>query len=385
MQGLRGSFLGFTFNNVHSSVLGITHTSDGSRFNYNLIPSVKDLVVEPTGADGQYFFGAIYTKRDFVVNYAFEGITEQQLSDIKRLWNDKKIHDLIFDELPYKVYSAKITGNSQMKHLVFDEKGERIYKGEGSFNFTCYFPFARSRYEYQQDYIVDNIHEWVDDTEDYVLREDAILVKEGLLLSARVEYEFFDDEDNTVNGELIGDANQFTDWLYDDSLLTDSEGEYDSTFTESEYGLLNSDYNNYSEWIESSRIPDNLEYGRWDAVNGCYHLYNAGDIPTPFKIWFRMPQNTTNVLNFTISCGDKVIQFTDIKNTTLNNYRPDYYCVFDVATNSVEGYSADRKQTGTLYNSHIAAGAFFELPTGEQDLYISGATPYSIEIKYYYL
>mgnify|MGYP003311611958 CR=1 FL=1 len=52
MKGQRGSFLGFTFNNVHSSVLGITRTSDGSRFNYNLVPSLKDLVVEPTGVDG---------------------------------------------------------------------------------------------------------------------------------------------------------------------------------------------------------------------------------------------------------------------------------------------------------------------------------------------
>jgi hypothetical protein len=88
------------------------------------------------------------------------------MNTIKRSWNDKKIHDLIFDETPYKVYSAKMTGNSMLKHLAFTEQdGSRVYRGEGSFVFTCYFPFARSRYEYQEDYTVDNIHEWVDGSE----------------------------------------------------------------------------------------------------------------------------------------------------------------------------------------------------------------------------
>jgi hypothetical protein len=36
------------------------------------------------------------------------------------LWSDKKVHDLIFDEYPYKVYSAKITGHNQIKHIAFE-------------------------------------------------------------------------------------------------------------------------------------------------------------------------------------------------------------------------------------------------------------------------
>jgi hypothetical protein len=42
---------------------------------------------------------------------------------MKMIWNDKKIHDFIYDEYPYKVYSAKLTGTSQIKHLAFVEDG----------------------------------------------------------------------------------------------------------------------------------------------------------------------------------------------------------------------------------------------------------------------
>jgi phage-related protein len=67
-----------------------------------------------------------------------------------QLWNDKKIHSLIFDEEPYKVYSAKVTGMITIKHICFEQEKnaslERVYRGEGSITFSCYFPFARSRF-----------------------------------------------------------------------------------------------------------------------------------------------------------------------------------------------------------------------------------------------
>jgi hypothetical protein len=33
-------YVGFTFNGVHSSSLGIVRTSEGSRFNENLLPTI---------------------------------------------------------------------------------------------------------------------------------------------------------------------------------------------------------------------------------------------------------------------------------------------------------------------------------------------------------
>ena len=50
----------------------------------------------------------------------------------KQIFSDKNPHDLIFDEAPYKVYSAKVTGTPQLKTICFNENNQRIYKGEGS-------------------------------------------------------------------------------------------------------------------------------------------------------------------------------------------------------------------------------------------------------------
>jgi hypothetical protein len=52
---------------------------------------------------------------------------------LKRHFGDKKIHDLIFDERPYKIWKAKVTGTATMKYIPFAEgETNRVYKGEGT-------------------------------------------------------------------------------------------------------------------------------------------------------------------------------------------------------------------------------------------------------------
>ena len=45
-QDFKGDYMGFTYNNRHSSDLGIVRTSDGSRFNENLLPTMQDKTVQ---------------------------------------------------------------------------------------------------------------------------------------------------------------------------------------------------------------------------------------------------------------------------------------------------------------------------------------------------
>ena len=157
-------YVGFTFNGIHSSSLGIVRTSDGSRFNENLLPTIQDKTVQVPGGDGMYHFGSYYTQKQFNVSYAFDSLTEEQLARIKQVFGDKKIHDLTFDEAPYKTYQVKVTGTSSIKHIPFAEGAtNRVYKGEGSIQFTAYDPFARSVRkflddEYYSNY--NNIQEW---------------------------------------------------------------------------------------------------------------------------------------------------------------------------------------------------------------------------------
>ena len=154
-------YIGFTFNGIHSSQLGIVRTSDGSRFNENLLPTIQDKTVQVPGGDGTYYFGSYYTQKPINITFAFDDLTEQEIVELKRWLGDKKIHELIFDETPYKAYQAKITGSATIKHIPFGTTGERIYKGEGSIQFTAYQPFARSVFKFTDEVEVPNKEEWL--------------------------------------------------------------------------------------------------------------------------------------------------------------------------------------------------------------------------------
>ena len=171
MSEFKGTYLGFSYGTqedgetpMHSSDLGIVRTSDGSRFNENLLPTIQDKTVQVPGGDGMYYFGSYYTQRQFSIPFAFDNLTDTQVRQLRAHFGDKKIHDLTFDEAPYKTYRAKVTGTAQIKHIVFDEgEGEkkgRIYKGEGTIQFTCYEPYAICRKKWLSEYGDSNKSEW---------------------------------------------------------------------------------------------------------------------------------------------------------------------------------------------------------------------------------
>ena len=164
MSKFKGDYMGFTYNGIHSSDLGIVRTSDGSRFNENLLPTSQDKTVQVPGRDGTYYFGSYYTQKPINVSFAFDALTEEQILYMQQVFGDKKPHGLVFDERPYKEYQAKVTGTATIKYIPFDEGDSgRLYKGEGTISFTCYQPMAVCKHkylddEYYQDF--DNIEEW---------------------------------------------------------------------------------------------------------------------------------------------------------------------------------------------------------------------------------
>ena len=60
MLGLRGSFLGFTYNGIHSSIYGITRTINGKYMDKKTLPELKDTTIEIPNGDGQYYYGSVY-------------------------------------------------------------------------------------------------------------------------------------------------------------------------------------------------------------------------------------------------------------------------------------------------------------------------------------
>lgn len=140
-------FLAFSFNGQHSyDDFSIYRTSDdGTGYNENLSPEKEGRVVEVPGMDGELYFGFEYRARTFQINFAFDELTERKYEKMRKWLSEKGIYDLWFAEAPHKIYSAKVTGLSTAKTIAFsDGNGERVYKGTGSVQFTCHFPFART-------------------------------------------------------------------------------------------------------------------------------------------------------------------------------------------------------------------------------------------------
>ena len=140
---LKGDFIGFSFNEHRSESLGIVRVSDGSRYNEDLVPTTQDKTVQVPGGDGFYYFGSDYTLKPFTIPIAFDGLTEKQFRELQQVFGTKELGKLVFDERPYKYYMVK-SSKPQLKYICFGKEGDRIYKGEGTLNFTAYYPYAKS-------------------------------------------------------------------------------------------------------------------------------------------------------------------------------------------------------------------------------------------------
>lgn len=138
-------FLGFTYNNKHSKDFGIIRVISGNRMKEDLLPEITDITQNIEGADGLLYYGSNYKKRDFAIEYAFDGMTEAQKKALQKWLGDGQIHELEFDEKPEIKYQAKVTGKATLSHIPFDENGQTIYKGEGTIVFTCYQPFGKKK------------------------------------------------------------------------------------------------------------------------------------------------------------------------------------------------------------------------------------------------
>lgn len=401
----RGSYLGFTFNGVHSSDLGIVRTSSGSRYNDDLLPTTTDKTVEVPGGDGTYYFGSYYTQRQFTIDFAFDRLTDLQLRNLRRCLGDKKIHDLIFDETPYKVYSAKVTGSSSVKHLCFDiDGGQRIFKGEGTIQFTCFFPFARSRYKYLDSYTLGNIPEWDNDADlvntkewrvasgidnqgiNDMIYEDAIekLITDIDLITTAPGDLFTDDlEPNppAIEGGYIVLTSEATE-LGDGSSPSTLFAELGAWFT-SELGeaIGVQEASSYIE-LHPGILPVN------EGNSTYFIIYNAGDLPTDWTL--KIDGLVQGNLKYISSCvlgtyrgGGLLI----IDKFFLNE--GDSYVIVNSKTHMIEGYTVENVKSGNIYNAAVVLGDYFKIQTGKDRFLIIGTTEdillHEYEIKYDYL
>ena len=59
-------FIGFTYNGKHSiDYFGIYRTSNGNRYDDNLVPTMTDKTTDVSGGDGQFYFSTQHKSRVF--------------------------------------------------------------------------------------------------------------------------------------------------------------------------------------------------------------------------------------------------------------------------------------------------------------------------------
>ena len=415
---MMGDFTGFSFDNIHSSDLGIIRVSDGDRYNESLLPEFEDSTSDVKGINGQYYFGRQFKQKTFEVSIAFDHMTEHQFRQLRRLLSTKTPCSLVFDERPYKKYTAKIESVPELSYICFDEPRkiitgpqdgirydrsgteptkeqiypyeleinqdnekvyERIYKGEGTINFICYYPFARAPFK---------------------------------ILDLYGDFNFKPTNDNVYyrnNPRPIKRIDDSWDW-----------SQMDETLDYIDYGNPFTIYTNVNEWAESSYIMpysvykenniDTVIASTEPAYTCMIPVYNPGDIDTPFSLF--IPYAATGDDNYgTINCANGkeyiVIDMGTYQNVLVlkpiiakKKYSEENGIIINTRNHLIEGVSYDKQQgkwetTGELYNEFIVRGdfgkidrsAFYPFNVLTQAIYIDVAQSNieDIQIHYNYL
>lgn len=152
-NAIDNDFIGFSFNGVTSTQLGISRVSDGSRYNEQMLPGFQDKSAQMPGSDYTLYWESFYNTRTWNLSIAFDHMIDDQMTLFRKTFNTKNMGELKFAERTYVHeendireihWLAKVQSPPQLKYICFDEGGNRIYKGEGILTFVSYYPFGMS-------------------------------------------------------------------------------------------------------------------------------------------------------------------------------------------------------------------------------------------------
>lgn len=329
-SGLEGhdDFLGFTFNGRHSSEFHIIRVSQNNAYSDVILPNSRDVTTEIVGRDGLYHFGSSFEQRQFSISIAFDDLHEEQFSEMTAWLAKKSEGELTFDERPYKTYMGKISSTPTLNYICFDDewqeeeedpsgiyteldarmvteipqawnlkkiktttKSGRTYKGTGTIQFTCFYPWAYAKYKTIPEY--------------------------------------------------------------------------------SGNGMTGTGWEEASHILESLNRPltpiDSYTLGHY------IDIYNAGQMPTPFKLIFTVANNATGNLCIMFKPGWGTVTpatATEIIYIKLDELGQGTY-MFDTELHLIlecESGSiiSDPVYTGKVCNYSILAGDFFELPAYDE-------------------
>ena len=131
---------------------------------------------------------------------------------------------------------------------------------------------------------------------------------------------------------------------------------------------------NTEEWIGASGLEGARQGTTYNSFSGgSCNLYNAGDLPTDFKLIVNIGNNPTN-----ITLKRSETEIIGSLNFSLTAQGSDTYVRFNSATQLIEGLKKTSdggiELTGNLYNKYITSGDWFKIPLGESIMNITGAS-----------
>lgn len=343
-----GKFLGFSYAGFRSEELGIVRTIQ-DRFEIPLTPPIKDTTAEVPNYSGVYFWGSDYDRRNINIPFAFDGITESQLSTIKKLLNSRKVHQLIFDEEPEKIYPAVVTNQAKIDFVCFDILGERVYKGTGNFQFVSYTPYTRSTVKFVEE--LEKFH------------GAAVVMKS-------------ENTNTAPTAQIIGisDLSGVQDYYHLDT-AADAEPQM-------KFGCL------YLLDSTPSTLPSNREYGNFNGTS--YRLYNNGFVSIPFQAYVGLGNMSTSgrtVSIKSITPNKMPLRLSiPVAKRRYETMAPDKYIMINSKDYTILGCDENYKPTGTLYNDCIVEGTFFNLDPKENiiEIQIDGVNKPLSKIDYRY-
>ena len=151
---LRDSFSDTVYN---SKDWGLYRVSNNNRYSETLTPTFEDKTVHVPGQAGSYYFGTKYKDKPISIQVAFDNLTIDKYEEMVSVFEGLVAQaeptplQLIFDDTPYKMNLVYLQNPPTFSYVPFDENGDVVLKGEGTLNFICYEPFARS---VNKDYVL---------------------------------------------------------------------------------------------------------------------------------------------------------------------------------------------------------------------------------------
>lgn len=356
---MKGDFIGFSFDGIHCSQLGITHVSSSDRYSEELFPEVKDKTIEIPNNHGEYYYGSTYGTRTFTIDFAYDSITETQFRNIRRLFGTTKICELIFDERPYKVYFAKVESPIEMSYVCFDEPKKIIIgKEEGN---ELYGVRVANRT------IVSNT-EQVEDEETGEISEVTTYTTE--IERERIyPYKRIEGTERIYKGEGTINLVCYSPFAHQQFKILELYAQE---------GNLVTSYNNINEWAASSGILSQTEWNTHNidkvlSAGAPYTyaipVYNPGDLNVGFGLYIPfvngeiLPKDGNSVI---IINGDTEVlvlnkikqkgQDTGIFINTVNHLIEGVN--FSLIANLNDYRKVAKYTTGNLYNEYIVMGEF---------------------------